>query len=108
MADLQAIIDSKAEEAVIEEEAAEVGGGKDLTLQDAVARGLFSIAYGAGGELYYRLLAATQLDLSPAMVRQSLYQTKVLENFVPDQNQEALLDGFMAFDLPDYIYDVWK
>ena len=108
VADLQAIIDSKAEEAVIEEEAAEVGGGKDLTLQDAVARGLFSIAYGAGGELYYRLLAATQLELSPAMVRQSLYQTKVLENFVPDANLETLLDGFMTFDLPDYIYDVWK
>ena len=108
VADLQAIIDSKAEEAVIEEEAAEAGGGKDLTLQDAVARGLFSIAYGAGGELYYRLLAATQLDYSPAVVRQSLYQTKVLEEFVPDANLETLLEGFMVFDLPDYIYPVWK
>ena len=108
VADLQSIIDSKAEEAVIEEEAAEAGGGKDLTLQDAVARGLFSIAYGAGGELYYRLLAATQLDYSPAVVRQSLYQTKVLEEFVPDANLETLLEGFMVFDLPDYIYPVWK
>ena len=108
VADLQSIIDSKAEEAVIEEEAAEAGGGEDLTLQDAVARGLFSIAYGAGGELYYRLLAATQLDYSPAVVRQSLYQTKVLEEFVPDANLETLLEGFMVFDLPDYIYLVWK
>ncbi len=108
VADLQSIIDSKAEEAVIEEEAAEAGGGEDLTLQDAVSRGLFSIAYGAGGELYYRLLAATQLDYSPAVVRQSLYQTKVLDEFVPDQNLETLLEGFMVFDLPDYIYLVWK
>lgn len=108
VADLQSIIDSKVEEAVIEEEAAETGGGKDLTLQDAVSRGLFSIAYGAGGELYYRLLAATQLDYSPAVVRQSLYQTKVLEEFVPDANLETLLEGFMVFDLPDYIYPVWK
>ena len=108
VADLQAIIDSKVASEVIEEDATEAEGEEDLILQDAVSQGLFSIAYGAGGELYYRLLAATQLDYSPAVVRQSLYQTKVLEKFVPDQNQEALLDGFMAFDLPDYIYDVWK
>ena len=117
VADLQAIIDSKVASEVIEEDAkatsaetkpAESTVKEEITLQEAVATGLFSIAYGAGGELYYRLLAATQLELSPAVVRQSLYQTKVLEEFVPDQNQEALLEGFMAFDLPDYIYNVWK
>lgn len=114
--DLQGIIDSTlsvtleedAKETSAETKPAESTVKEEITLQEAVVTGLFSIAYGAGGELYYRLLAATQLELSPAVVRQSLYQTKVLDEFVPDQNLEALLDGFMAFDLPDYIYDVWK
>ena len=108
VADLQAIIDSKVASEVIEEDATEAEGEEDLILQDAVSQGLFSIAYGTGGELYYRLLAATQLDYSPAVVRQSLYQTKVLDEFVPEQNLETLLEGLMVFDLPDYIYPVWK
>ncbi|MEE0134009.1 MAG: lytic transglycosylase domain-containing protein [Treponema sp.] len=107
VADLQAIIDSQVASEVIEEDATE-SEGEEITLQDAVSQGLFSIAYGAGGELYYRLLAGTQLDYSPAVVRQSLYQTKVLDEFVADQNLETLLEGLMVFDLPDYIYPVWK
>lgn len=114
VADLQIIIDSKinlaqdGSEGVAGAETASKSGEEEITLQDAVAAGLFSMAYGAGGELYYRLLAAMQLEYSSAVVRQSLYQTKVLESFVPDQNIEALLEGLMAFDLPDYIYDIWK
>lgn len=111
VADLQAIIDSSASAVGSGEEAGASGESStdgEITLQDAVAKGLFVMAYDAGGDLYYRLLAATQLDYSPAVVRQSLYQTQVLENFVPDSNLETLLEGFIVFDLPDYIYPVWK
>ena len=108
VADLQAIIDNKADLVDSGEESSESEVEEEITLQEAVAKGLFVMAYGAGGDLYYRLLAATQLDYSPAVVRQSLYQTQVLENFVPDPNLETLLEGFIVFDLPDYIYPVWK
>lgn len=77
-------------------------------LKEAVAKGLFTVAYQAGGDLYYRLLAAIQLDYSPAVMRQTLYKTKVLEDFALDPNVETLLEGLMLFDLPEHIYPVWR
>ena len=84
------------------------GNNSELPLRDAFVQTLFTIAYEAGGDLYYRLLAARQLDYSPSVVDQSLYQTKVLEDFTPDPNIETLLQGYMVFDLPEFIYETWR
>ena len=82
--------------------------GQDLPVAEAVSRGLFAAAYREGGDLYYRLLASVQLGYSPAVVRQSLYQTQLLEDFQRDADVELLLEGFMAFDLPERIYPLWQ
>lgn len=81
---------------------------QDLPVVEAVSRGLFAAAYREGGDLYYRLLASVQLGYSPAVVRQSLYQTQLLEDFQRDMDVELLLEGFMAFDLPERIYPLWQ
>lgn len=80
----------------------------EISLKDAFAEALFTMAYEAGGDLYYRLLAAYQLDYSSSVIEQSLYQTKVLENFTPDENIETLLEGFMTYDLSEFIYQTWR
>lgn len=80
----------------------------ELPLRDSFVNALFTIAYEAGGDLYYRLLAARQLDYSPSVVEQSLYQTKVLEDFAAEPNIETLLQGYMVFDLPEFIYETWR
>lgn len=81
---------------------------QSLSVAEAVSHGLFAAAYREGGDLYYRLLASVQLGYSPAVVRQSLYQTQLLEDFQRDVDLEYLLEGFMAFDLPERIYPLWQ
>ena len=88
----------------VEPQTAEQG----VPVEEAVSRGLFAAAYREGCDLYYRLLAAVQLGYSPAVVRQSLYQTRLLEDFQRDMDVELLLAGFMAFDLPERIYPLWQ
>ncbi len=78
------------------------------SMRDEVSRALFSTAYTEGGDLYYRMMAAVQLDYSPAVVRQTIYKSRILDDFQPDANLEKLLEGFIAFDLPEYIYPLWR
>lgn len=81
---------------------------QNLPVEEEVSRGLFAAAYREGGDLYYRLLSAVQLGYSPAVVRQSLYKTQLMEDFPRDINVELLLEGFMAFDLPERIFPLWQ
>lgn len=78
------------------------------SMRDEVSRALFSTAYGEGGDLYYRLLAAVQLGYSPAVVRQTIYKSRILDEFQRDANLERLLEGFIVFDLPEHIYPLWR
>ena len=78
------------------------------SMREEVSRALFSTAYREGGDLYYRLMAAVQLDYSPAVVRQTIYKSRILDDFQPDANLEKLLEGFIVFDLPEHIYPLWR
>lgn len=72
------------------------------------ARQYFSSAYKEGGILYYRLLAAFQLDLTEEEIKQTIYNARLLEDFERNENIEQLIEGYIFFNLPEKIYPEWK
>lgn len=73
-----------------------------------LARNLFESAYEAGGTLYYRLLAAYQLKIPENQLKETIFQTKTVQNFSINPDRELLFAGYIAFDLPEEIYTEWK
>lgn len=77
-------------------------------LVEQISHELFKAAYSAGGDLYYRILATAQLGYAPEVIDQSIYQSKILKEFNENKNLTVLMEGFMAFDLPERIYHLWQ
>lgn len=73
-----------------------------------LAKEHFSVAYAAGGSLYYRILAAYELGISQEDFEKTIFQSKLIQNHKSNPDLEYLLDGYIAFNLPEEIFPLWE
>lgn len=73
-----------------------------------LAKEHFAVAYAPGGNLYYRILSAYHLGIPQETFEQNIYQTKLIQDHKPNPDLEKLLDGYIAFYLPEEIFPLWQ
>lgn len=69
---------------------------------------LFTMALDSGTSTYYKLMAASQLELGYDDIMKILPSAKPDESFVVNPQAEILLQGLIDFGFTDRIYDTWK
>ncbi len=74
----------------------------------SIETSLFKRALTSDTDMYYRLLAASRLNLNTDEVQKLIFSFgKKTQNPI-DRSAEKLLSGYADFGFPEYIYDEWK
>lgn len=67
----------------------------------------FTRALVSGNDVYYRVMAVSQLGLAGIQAEEVLCNTRVDSEFPIDMEAEDLLMGYVSFGLPEKIYPEW-
>ena len=76
--------------------------------KETVIHDLYTRALNSDTDMYYRLLAASRLNLSCEDFEKTISSFGKHTEIVRDNSAEKLLSGYADFGFPEYIYDEWK
>lgn len=71
------------------------------------AEALLNRALHSGADFYYRMQSASALGLADDELFSCISQFGQHREIVPDKNAERLLQGYVDFGLPEYLYQEW-
>lgn len=86
--------------------------GTDASNKEQIVKSYYIKALDSGTNVYYRLLAATALELPNSEILNLFYNNYTVKtdgtNFQPEPDVELLFQGLIDFGLGDKLYETWQ